>query len=101
MIILAGCKSEPKQNFPLHQDKVSEVGKNEWSVFKSVPPDSTDRYVLEVVYSEKYGPCHTESCMVVMKNDKTRQYKIIAPWIIKEIERGNIVNFEIKIVRKE
>ena len=71
----------------------TQVDTNDWYVkFQTSDPDHN---CLRVVFREKYGQQLTVFCMVVFANNKTQQYKLIAPWMKGlEIERSNITTFD-------
>jgi hypothetical protein len=70
--------------------KVEEIAPNDWQPYKAIDPaDST--HVYRVIWSQKYGSVQTAYCKVVFRNDKEKQYKLIAPWLSGiEIERANM-----------
>ena len=63
---------------------------NEWMPYKAIDPDDSLN-VLSVTWTEKYGETKTVYCKVVFKNDKEKQYKLVAPWLgTVDIERANM-----------
>jgi hypothetical protein len=76
-----------------------KIDENDWVVENQVC--DVENNCLKVVYREKYGSEITEFCMVIFRNDKTQQYKFIAPWLKNElIERSNISGMIVKEVLK-
>jgi hypothetical protein len=69
---------------------VTKIEPNDWQPYKAIDPiDST--HVYRVSWSQKYGSVQTAYCKVVFRNDKEKQYKLIAPWLSGiEIERANM-----------
>lgn len=61
----------------------------------------TDKNCLKVIYREKYGAELVVYCMVLFRNDKTKQYKMVAPWLTnKIIEMSNVTGIEVNEVPK-
>ena len=78
-----------------------KVEPNDWQPYKSIGPEDS-LHVLKVVWTEKYGPTKTEYCMAVFSNDKTKQYKLVAPWKeVTDIERSNMTDISISTVAKK
>jgi hypothetical protein len=77
----------------------SEVCENDWVMENRVC--DVENNCLKVIYREKYGDKITSYCMVVFRNNKTRQYKFVAPWMKnKIIERSNIFGISVEEVQK-
>lgn len=69
---------------------------NEWQVYKAIEPNDTD-HVYRVTWTQKYGATQVAYCKVVFRNDKEKQYKLVAPWLAGlDIERANMddIQFE-------
>jgi hypothetical protein len=64
---------------PVVGNESSVIDTPDWIVENQVSDPS--KYVLQVIYREKYGAEKTIYCMVLFRNDKTRQYKAVAPWL--------------------
>jgi uncharacterized protein YxeA len=78
------------------------VETNPWQPYLSVPVGDTES-VYEVVWDQKYGTTKTSYCMVVFRNERSKQYKLIAPWldgIIIEYQNTNDIKFN-KVLRKD
>ena len=69
------------------------VDTNPWKPYLSISSEDTGN-VYEVVWDQKYGATKKMYCMAVFRNDQTKQYKLIAPWltgiIIEEQNTNNI-----------
>lgn len=77
----------------------SQIDKQEWIVENQI--NDTDNNCLKVIYREKYGAEIITYCMVLFRNDKTKQYKMIAPWLkSKIVEMSNITGIEVYEVSK-
>ena len=75
------------------------IEENDWKVNSEVV--NVDSNCLKVVYREKYGDEIVEYCMVVFENDKTQQYKLIAPWLKNVvIERSNITGIVVSEISR-
>jgi hypothetical protein len=69
---------------------------NAWQPYMVIAPEDTT-HVFRVVWAQKYGEFKTEYCKLVFRNDKEKQYKLIAPWLPGvDIERQNMddIKFE-------
>ncbi len=74
----------------MHRADTLKIEPNEWQAYKYIDlADST--HVYRVIWTQKYGATQVAYCKVVFKNDKTGQYKLVAPWTGGvEIERSNM-----------
>ena len=81
--------------------KDQAIPDNDWKFFASiVPGDSLN--ILKVVYQEKYGSEKTIYCTAVFENDKTGEYKCIAPWLPNcTLQQSNLNSFNYQIVLKK
>jgi len=70
---------------------------NPWVPYLSISEEDTVN-IYEVIWDQKYGATKTAYCMVIFKNDKLRQYKLIAPWINSIVIEGQNIN-DIKITK--
>jgi len=57
-----------------------QIEKGEWEEYKSILIEDSI-LVYQVTWDQKYGVTKTEYCKVIFKNDKQKQYKLIAPWL--------------------
>lgn len=58
----------------------TEIEKNEWESMNFIHPDSSS-WVLRITLKEKYDRYYEVYCKALFSNKKTRQYKLIAPWL--------------------
>jgi len=67
-----------------------KIEENAWQPYKAI--DLTDStHVYKVSWSQKYGAVQTVYCKAVFRNDKEKQYRLIAPWLDGvDIERPNM-----------
>jgi hypothetical protein len=74
----------------MHGADTLKIEAGEWQPTKAIDPaDST--HVYRVIWTQKYGDTKVAYCKIVFKNDKTGQYKLVAPWTSGiEIERSNM-----------
>jgi len=79
-----------------------KVETNSWIPYLSIPEGDTD-FVYEVTWDQKYGATKKAYCMAIFKDDKLRQYGLIAPWISSiVIENQNTNNVKItKVLKKD
>ena len=78
----------------------SEIEKNAWQPENFVR--DVENKVLKVSYREKYGSELVIYCMAFFNNDKTKQYKAVAPWLGSTIiEKENITEITIREVDKK
>ena len=71
------------------------VETNPWKPYISVSEKDTG-IVIEVIWDQKYGATKKSYCMAVFQNEKTRQYRLIAPWmksITIECQNMNDIKF--------
>lgn len=71
------------------------VETNPWKPYLSVSEKDTG-IVIEVIWDQKYGATKKSYCMAVFQNEKTRQYRLIAPWmknITIECQNMNDIKF--------
>jgi len=72
------------------QADAQKIEPSAWQPDKAIAPDDST-HVFRVTWSQKYGSLRTAYCKVVFKNDKEKQYKLIAPWMTSiDIERANM-----------
>ncbi len=77
----------------------TQIDKPEWIVENQI--NDAESNCLKVVYREKYGAEIITYCMVLFRNDKTKQYKMVAPWLkSKIVEMSNITGIEVYEVSK-
>jgi hypothetical protein len=63
---------------------------NDWKTVIAIASDDTTN-VIKIGYDQKYGSHIEFYCKAMFRNDKTNQYKFIAPWMVgTEVERANI-----------
>lgn len=62
---------------------VTQIEKNDWELENSI--NKPDSFCLKITFQEKYGNLVTLYCMALFRNDKTRQYKLVAPWYNSKI----------------
>ncbi len=91
-----GARTEAKQKFE------AEIlnKKPDWAVKASIPPGDID-HVIKMVYQDEIGLGQTAIfCMAVFENLKTKEYKLVAPWIDKEIriQKSNVLGDEPQVV---
>ena len=82
-------------------DTVS-IDANPWQPYLNIPVGDTDN-VYEVSWDQKYGSSKAAYCMVVFRNEKSRQYKLVAPWLdglIIEYQNVNDIKFN-KVSKKD
>jgi hypothetical protein len=67
-----------------------KIESNDWQPYKAIDPsDST--HVYKVTWSQKYGATQVMYCKVIFRNDKEKQYRLVAPWLNGlDIERQNM-----------
>lgn len=78
------------------------VETNPWKPYLGISENDTDN-VIEVVWDQKYGATKKSYCKAVFQNEKTHQYRLIAPWmesITIECQNTNDINFN-KISKKD
>jgi hypothetical protein len=90
LIILSfKCFSE---DFPLdttrYNYKQSQVGEQDWQVVWFANPFDT----LTIQYEGEYTGLQTIKCMAVFANIKTKQLKIVSPWLTTTIENNNLLS---------
>jgi len=69
---------------------VTKIESNDWQPYLAIDPTDT-AHVYRVTWVQKYGSTQIAYCRVVFRNDKEKQYKLIAPWLSGiEIERANM-----------
>lgn len=91
--------SDVKYDVIINNDPPQFDFDNDWVVENEVC--NVENNCLKVIYREKYGAELIAYCMVVFKNDKTQQYKLVAPWLKNEvIERSNITGILVAEVPK-
>lgn len=73
------------------------ISPNPWQEYISIPAEDTGK-VFEVTWDQKYGATRREFCRAIFKNDKSMQYKLVAPWITSIIIQLSNTN-NIKIVK--
>lgn len=97
---LFGMKEEEQDwKAPVISDDNSQIDMPEWVVENQV--HDVENNCLKVVYREKYGSEIVTYCMVLFRNDTTKQYKMIAPWLKgKIVEMSNITGIEVYEVSK-
>jgi hypothetical protein len=80
-------------------DGNSQIDTPEWIVENQVRDAKNN--CLKVIYKEKYGIEIITNCMVLFRNDTTKQYKMVAPWMKgKIVEMSNITGIEVYEVSK-
>jgi len=75
---------------------------SDWVIHASVPPTDTVN-VIKFTYTAEMGLVQkTVYCMVVWENNKTGQYRLIAPWIDKfvTIQKANLQDTNPELVPK-
>ena len=66
---------------------------NDWIVIASAKPDT----VLTVHFTNEIGARGELKCMALFENNKTRQYKLVAPWLKEALlEKGNITSIYVE-----
>lgn len=74
----------------LHVTEDQKIEKNEWEEHKFILVDDSV-HVYKVTWDQKYGVTRTEYCKAAFRNDKQKQYKLVAPWLDEKIiERVNM-----------
>jgi len=78
-----------------------KIEPNEWQPYKSIDPsDST--HVYKVTWSQKYGATQVMYCKVVFRNDKEKQYRLVAPWLNGlDIERQNMDDIQFNVISRD
>lgn len=62
---------------------------NAWTALASTEKDS-----IKVIYQEKYGAEKVLYCRVIFENNKTGEYKCVAPWLGNVIlQKSNLNSF--------
>lgn len=98
---LFGIKEKEQQDWkaPVISNDNSQIDMSEWVVENQV--HDAENNCLKVVYREKYGIEIITYCMVLFRNDTTKQYKMIASWLKgKIVEMSNITGIEVYEVSK-
>lgn len=97
---LFGAKEkQPEWTPPVMTNDNSQIDTPEWIVENQV--HDVQNNCLKVIYREKYGLEIVTNCMVLFRNDKTKQYKMVAPWLNQKIvEMSNITGIEVYEVSK-
>lgn len=88
--------SKELPGLPLVKIGEPKIEPNAWQPYKAIDPDDST-HALRVVWAQKYGEVKTVYCKVVFRNDKEKQYKLVAPWLSGfDIERQNMddIKFE-------
>jgi len=86
-------------NFTSRDSSSTEV--SPWILFNSISADDTDG-LYEVIWDQKYGTTKKVYCKAIFKNDKTNQFKLIAPWLeALIIESQNTNDMKINKVSKK
>lgn len=78
------------------------VDTNPWKPSLSIPTGDTEN-VYEVTWDQKYGATKKSYCVAVFQNEKSRQYKLIAPWLdglVIEYQNTNNIKFN-KVSKKD
>jgi len=67
-----------------------KIEENAWQPYKAIDIlDST--HIYKVSWTQKYGAVQTVYCRAAFRNDKEKQYRLIAPWLDGvDIERPNM-----------
>jgi hypothetical protein len=74
---------------------------NSWKSYMSIPVNDTDN-IYEVTWAQKYGDTKTLYCMSIFKNEVTKEYKLVAPWLnALIIEDQNANDIKINKVSKK
>ena len=80
---------------------VTKIEPNAWQPYLAIDPTDT-AHVYRVTWVQKYGSKQTAYCKVVFRNDKEKQYKLIAPWLSGiEIERANMDDIQFDKVQMD
>jgi hypothetical protein len=70
---------------------------NIWQPYKAISPqDST--HVYRVTWAESWSASKIAYCKAAFRNDKEKQYKLVAPWATIDIERANMYDIMFEIV---
>lgn len=90
VVLLIGCNNKekikevniPTIEMPLYvfNSGKTEIEKNDWEPSNFIHSDSSS-YVLRIDLKEKYDGYYHIYCKALFSNQKTRQFKLIAPWI--------------------
>jgi hypothetical protein len=85
----------------MHVIDEPKIDTNAWQPYKNISPDDTG-HVYRVLWSQKYGMVQAAYCVVVFRNDKEKQYKLVAPWLDGlEIERANMDDIKFDKISKD
>jgi len=87
-------------NYSIQDTAIVET--NPWEPYLSIPVGDTES-VYEVTWDQKYGSTKTYFCMAVFRNEHSKQYKLISPWldgIIIEYQNTNDIKFN-KVLKKD
>ena len=81
----------------LNSPKDSIIQINPWQPYKSIQDTN---YIYRVTWQEKYGNEKTQLAMVIFKNTKTNDYKLVAPNIDTEILSSNLNTIDFIKIKK-
>jgi hypothetical protein len=71
---------------------------SDWVAYKYIAPNDTT-HVYKVTWSQSWGTSKIAYCKVVFKNDKQRQYRLVAPWLSSmDIERNNMDDIKCDLI---
>jgi hypothetical protein len=74
------------------------VDPNDWKALKFVETNDTT-HVYKVTWSQSWGAPMTAYCKAIFINDKSRQYRLVAPWFSAiDLERANIDDIKFELV---
>jgi hypothetical protein len=78
------------------------IEENVWKLYRSIPIGDTDE-VYEVIWDQKYGATKKCYCTVVFRNERSNEYKLVAPWLddlVIEKQNTDDISFD-KVFKKD
>ena len=96
-------QTETDNKPPVSSPINSYIDQPEWSIRSFIAPNDSN-YVLRITYTDEMGLVNKAYfCKVVFENKKTREYKLVAPWIDNAIilQKTNILSDRIDKIHKD
>lgn len=87
-------------NYTVRDTTVIEA--NPWKPYRNIPEGDTEN-IYEVSWDQKYGVTKKKYCTAVFRNEQSKQYKLIAPWLddqIIEYQNTNDIIFT-KVLKRD
>jgi hypothetical protein len=77
------------------------IDMNPWKAYMSIPVSDTDD-IYEVTWAQKYGDTKVVYCTCIFRNEVSKEYKLVAPWLnALIIEDQNANDIKINKVSKK